>query len=424
MKCFQPPYDECYGTCAPPDTDLAELADGQIQCGNDGCDPEHEFCLEEEGSHPEDIQRSCEPIGTAGDECSVEYLWDNANIQCEEGLTCYDRQCTALRADGDSCLRHEDCQQGLTCYDDQCTDERQDGESCERPANCQEGLVCYSDQCMAPRADGENCSRDYHCADDMICLGFGESECATPPVEGEYCKSTGDCQGDLVCRSNACKARSAEGESCGVGMGCQRGLHCVDEVCRDDGEVGDPCRQSRHCESDLVCAEDQTCTELVLLDRGQSCTEMKESCSEVHNCHSGDICEPGTRCWGDGFDEEFDGPKSGECTDVGAIDDPCAGPSDCLDGYHCSESGRCRADRDIGASCNNTADCARGFCHPESNSCEELLDDGAACDRSEQCRGYCDVGWMNDQSGLRAMSQIMGDGTCKGADGAPLCEVP
>lgn len=398
--CHSPPYGDCYGTCAPRDTDPDDLSDGQIPCRDDGCDEETEYCRYELVGEQEK-PKGCEPVFEEGEEC---WLSGGASPS-EPGGQC----------EGD-----------LVCYDGECAESRQQGESCSRSHACEGDMFCHEGECQQPGQEGAECTQDHHCEGDLLCPGIGENECTPPGEEGDDCERTGDCLDDLTCRDDVCQPRQGEGEECETGLGCADGLTCVFGTCRGvgDGEVGDPCIRASNCQFDLHCSPEGTCVDIELRNEGETCALASPDCTDgVYDCHSDVVCEPGTRCWGEGFDEEFDGEKDGECIPVGQQDDPCRSHNDCAEGYHCGDELECQPIVDIGEPCEKNSGCSEGFCDTEKRECVEPLEDGEPCDRDLHCKGRCDLDWMN-YAGVSPLGEIMGDGSCAGADGAPLCEVP
>ena len=385
LDCRLPPYDQCYGTCAPPDADEEELADGMIRCNGDGCDEETEFCKYVEGSHPEDIDGSCEAHLQEGDDCGAEL---NSHEQCAGQLVCHEWQCAEPGGEGESCIG----------------------------GDCEEGLICYDDECVPPRQESDTCVHDSHCEGDLICPGIGQGECAYPTEQGGSCDRNDECEEGLTCRDDVCDGPRPEGEECNSGTWCEDGLHCIFGTCLSRSEEEEDCQRHSHCEPHLYCSPEGSCRAISVRQEGEGCgAAMNCEQEDVFGCHTGDICEPGTRCWGSEFDQIDDEPPAevqGECVSVGTEGDGCLEHVDCADGYYCGNDGECRPLAGIGGDCDNHASCKEGFCDGEKGECVEPLEDGELCDQNIHCQGYCDIGWMNAIVDISTVGQIVGDGNC------------
>jgi hypothetical protein len=308
---------------------------------------------------------------------------------CPEGERCCDGACIptdgcCVDSDcGDPCLvcaanvcTPTACATGLTCCGGDCVDLGTSAAhcgACDRA--CDGGTICQAGDCVACTADYQSCSSGDECCSGF-CMVYGASGNQCEPCEGTLC--SGFVCTDLNNDDNNC---GACGNACAPGLGCRDG-ECSD--CRRSGESctgGDCCSAFDYCYdfgTVKVCATcfppNEVCGD-TCCDSSEVCCHDGSYCSALRddaNCGAcGEACDPGFTCYGgtcsDCVPNEWDCQRNADCCSgfcgffslgfnecrvcehticgdlicadtnsdpqhCGGCNQPCAGPSTCING--------------------------------------------------------------------------------------------
>jgi MYXO-CTERM domain-containing protein len=214
--------------------------------------------------------------------------------------------------------------------------------------------------------------------------------------------------GEQRVRGRIVSAGRAPGSVCSVGSECASG-RCVEDVCCDADCTG-------ACESCLGAhtgGADGTCAPVTAgTDPGDDCSaQAPGTCGRTGACDGSGACQlhaAGVSCGTstcdantakgqicDGEGACITSTTGVDCSPYacasGACRNPCAGPSDCQNGFVCV-SGTCRQPGSEGTPCGDGSECVTGHCA-----------DGVCCDSA--CSGTC-VACSADKKGQGA------DGDC------------
>lgn len=207
------------------------------------------------------------------------------------------------------------------------------GDECVPPCAILHGDVPIGGACRDFNGDSD-CAQGLQCNVETCDGGDSCSGTCIAPCDGPC---PGGCADDERCDQETlvCEPLPQLGESC-VESGCAPGLGCLYE---DDG-------------SSAQCVK--------LPGLGGSCVELL-------------ICKDELRC---DLDPQT---MTAVCVGPSAIDEPCAGHSECDSGY--CPAGFCAALPGKGDSCAGTSACAEGLdCDPETQVC--VTGDAIVCDLS------------------------------------------
>ena len=310
----------------------------------------------------------CNPSSCQGGACvttPVECVDGDDNPCTEPG--CVAGVCEPQELSGTPCDDGDPCTTGDLCDKGNCLGGATD---------CDDGLSCTSDAC-----DGAACLHVVDagfCAIDGMCLAAGE---ANPLNPCEVCDPALDEGAWTALDGDPCE----DGSSCTSGDTCQLGV-CAPgtSMCPDDGN---PCT--------VPTCEDNLC-DMIPAPTGIACDDQS-ICTVGDSC-SGGVCvggPPPAEICDDALDNDCDGSTDEDCapaptgcdyhndcypeklcgdwytTDVRVCSDPCAGDSDCADGFICTKvpgsvnAGYCQPALGAGGSatpCVDGTECESGFC--------------------------------------------------------------
>lgn len=332
-------------------------------------------------------------------------------------------------ADGDPCRCAEDCVPGALCATEEDSDYA--GGQCFRPCSpdapeCSEGRGCWSYPAVvqAQACGLTSCEDDDDCGAAQYCL---EGQCCFRGQCLQPCERHADCGRGRVCEEEFCWPRCVSDDDCDNGT-CNRYTGQCDEVDERKGGLEDTCLRNEDCRSGLcdtrsnfcrtdcppgleeACPEQALCTPVRTVGGLQANVCLK-ACERDADCQlpgfsclsSGglDICAPASEedeaCEGDGSQEDMAACTcnaqcaSGSCSAEnangwagGACIRDCTEPSDCGEGYVCSDAGYCKLECSQESDCRPGWACSYGDCTPVCQADEEC--ESGNCDRY---RGRC-----------------------------------
>lgn len=311
----------------------------------------------------------CQPLSGAQAVCS-----QNCNPQssgsCPAGFACYAYQNQPTNG---ACIKGQTG--GAT--------KKNVGDTCADHAECKTQMCLALDGKLACQ---QPCTSDSQCGTGQKCGLFqgktygactADTGGTTPTKKGvgQVCFASSECSSGL-CVGNGGNSGLCT-QSCGSGSACPSGKACVQlqsgkGACLDAGstKIGDACSKSSDC-ADGMCvasAGKYVCT--------KACSKTSD-CPTTYDCYS--LSSGAGGCF-KGPSKQPDGGKCQGSTDCnsglcvgdagadGACVQPCAGDSQCQNGYTCSSlsggGGFCEklGDKALGDACGKDTDCASGDC--------------------------------------------------------------
>ena len=181
--------------------DALTCDDGDL-CTDDDCDPATGCVFEERPCDDGDncTDDVCDP-GTG--ECV------STDVECPEGQTCLDGDCT------ETCVLADDCDDEDACTDDACVA----GACSHTDQDCDDGVACTDDSC-----DAGECANVDNCPGDETCNTTTGLCDTTPPCDednpcvddGLFCNGVDECDADLaacVAGADPCAATDCAGQT-------------------------------------------------------------------------------------------------------------------------------------------------------------------------------------------------------------------
>lgn len=191
----------------------------------------------------------------------------NNNSECNEGLHCQDRKCTAKCNSSTDCLSNQICEGGVCVQKTECIV----GADCLPGYRCEEGTCknsCTSnEQCSGSQVCLNNvctlrlCSDNYTCTENEACVEYNKNKYCIGNITCEN-----KCPEGLSCANGICKQCSSN-EECSTGL-CSNGncLNCVKELfpcpegkicsragCFSNGEIIENLPDGARCRNGAEC---------------------------------------------------------------------------------------------------------------------------------------------------------------------------